>query len=192
MKRLSDGLLGLLGLGILAQVAVAIAGTRTISPDVTSSASVVVSDTLVALTGHDSAGTLTTIPLVANPGRVTVLYAFHPECAHCDRVAPNWTQHFVKHGHMHPSVRTIAVTRASHQSAVAYASQYDWETELLSLAALSPRSPANALVAKTPWIFVFDSQGVLLLHEHGARLDRVDQAITRGVEALQTGPDGTQ
>ena len=192
MRRLSDALLTLLALGILAQVVITIAGTRTIGQDVTSYSPVVGGDTLVALTGHDSAGTLTTIPLVASPGRVTVLYAFHPECAHCDGVAPIWTQHFAKYGHTDPSVRTIAVTRASHRSAVAYAAQHEWETELLSIAALSPGSPANALVAKTPWVFVFDSQGVLILHDHGARLDRVDQAIAGAAEALQAGPDGAQ
>ena len=32
-------------------------------------------------------------------------------------------------------------------------------------------------MSRTPWVFVFDADGVLRFHDHGGELERVEQAV---------------
>ena len=139
-----------------------------------SAPAVLVGDTLGMLSGRASNGTSAIVPLTADPGTITVLYAFHPECAHCEVVAPAWGRHFVSAG---PTVRRIAVTVDSHEPAAAYAERFGWTVDVLSVSQLRVTDREYSLVSKTPWLFVFDWKGVLRFQDHGGELDRVEAVV---------------
>lgn len=48
---------------------------------------------------------------------------------------------------------------------------------VLSLAHLPSKDRALLLVSRTPWVFVFDSVGVLRHHGHGSELAKVDEVL---------------
>jgi len=74
-------------------------------------------------------------------------------------------------------VQRIAVTNDSVGPAVAYAEGFGWNVEVLSVEELTPGDRAYSLFSRTPWVFVFDSAGVLRFDGHGRRLEPMMQAI---------------
>ena len=174
MKRHQNLLLTLLVSGVLAQTLVVVGYSTDAKDPVTSAPAVLVGDTLDSLSGQAADGTSTRIPLTADPGTITVLYAFHPECAHCDTVAPTWASHFVD---ADPTVRRVAVTGDRHGPAMTYASSHGWTVDLLSVPQLTFTDREYSLISKTPWLFVFDWNGVLRFQGHGSELERVEQVV---------------
>lgn len=174
MKRYQDRLLPLLVCGVLAQTLVVLGFAGDAKDPATSVDSVFVGDTLDTLSGHVADGTSTSMSLTADPGTITVLYAFHPECAHCDTVAPTWASHFAD---ADPTVRRIAVTGDLHGPAATYAAHFGWTVDLLSVSQLTPTDREYSLISKTPWLFVFDWNGVLQFQDHGSELERVEQVV---------------
>ena len=174
--RFLNALLFLLVAGIGGQALLAVNRARQASPPPAASA-VIVGDTLSALTGSLRGGVPTTIRLATDAGIATVLYVFHPDCAHCHTVAPEWADHFYadRYG---PMVQRIAVTSDSVQPAVAYAERFRWNVDVLSVQELTPDSREYSLVSRTPWVFVFDSSGVLRYEGHGSRLENMMQAVS--------------
>jgi len=149
-----------------------------------------VGDTLGFLSGHVEDGTATTLPLREERGAVTVLYAFHSECGFCDDVAPAWGRYFAAPDSGTAGLRRIALTRDPPATAADYARRFGWRVELLSVSRLPDTSREHVLVARTPWVFVFDSDGMLRFHDHGAELERIDKAIaTIAVDTFHPGPD---
>lgn len=140
-------------------------------------AEILVGDTFDSLEGHLDDGVLTTIPLQAEQGGVTVLYAFDSRCAFCDDVAPAWRRHFATTAYGTSGVRRIALTRDHGASAARYARRFGWQVDLLSVHGLAENSREHSLVSKTPWVFVFDSNGVLRFHDHGAEIERIEQEV---------------
>ena len=80
---------------------------------------------------------LTRIPLEGGPGTVTVLYAFHSECGFCDDVAPAWARPFLpgSAGGARGSDES-QITQDAPEAAAAYAEQFGWQIELLSVVEL--------------------------------------------------------
>ena len=74
-------------------------------------------------------------------------------------------------------VQRIAVTNDSVGPAVAYAERFGWNVEVLSVAELTPGDREYSLFSRTPWVFVFDSAGVLRFDGHGRRLEQMIQVI---------------
>lgn len=177
MKRYQDVVLFLLVLVVIAQ-AVHVAMRPGPAADGSALArGVLVGDTLDALTGYDDDGVLAMVPLDAGPGAVTVLYAFSSECVFCDEVAPEWASHFEAPEPVATKVRRIAVTRDLPGPAANYAARFGWQVDLLSVAQMPESSGESSLVSRTPWVFVFDSDGVLRFQDHGAELQRMEEAI---------------
>ena len=178
MKRYQDVVLFLLVLVVIAQ-AINVVGRRPgpVADEVAPAQRVLVGDTLGALTGYAYDGVLATVPLDADPGTVTVLYAFNSECAFCDDLAPEWASHFLTPAPETSAVRKIAVTRDLPGPAATYAERFGWQVDLLSVSQLAETSRESSLVARTPWVFVFDSDGVLRFQDHGAELQRMEEAI---------------
>lgn len=182
MKRYQDVLLFLLVLVVIAQVVhVAVRPGKTMG-GVAQERGVRVGDTVGALTGYDDDGVLAILPLEADPGTVTVLYAFDSECVFCDDVAPEWASQFATQAAASPAIRRIAVTRDLPGPAATYAERFGWQVDLLSVAQPAQAGRESSLVSKTPWVFVFDSDGVLRFQDHGAELQRMEEAIA----AIQT------
>ena len=177
MKRYQDMALFLLVLAIGGQGLYWVLRTAPGEDAGVPAAAVLVGDTLDSLEGYLEEGVLTTVHLQAERGTVTVLYAFHSECAFCDDVAPAWGRHFTTAVSGTSSVRRIALTRDLPATAAGYAQRFGWQVDLLSVSQLGDTSREYSLVSRTPWVFVFDSDGVLRFHDHGAELERIDQAI---------------
>ena len=163
-------MLSVLVAGILAQLLI-LAG-RPYFAGVSRTPSVQIGDTHRSLAGQDVEGARKSIPLTGNRRFVTVLYVYHPDCAHSDKVAPAWGAHFAK-GSDDSSVRRIAVTRDAPAAAAQYAARFGWQVELLSLASSDHPNQARSLTSRTPWLFVFDSRGVLRLQAHGSELEQL-------------------
>ncbi len=170
-------LLLLLVAGIAGQAVLAVGHARQASPPSTSASGMVVGDTLLVLAGNREGNIPTTIPLTTDAGSTTVLYVFHPDCVHCHAVAPEWAEHFSTARDDRPTVRRIAVTNVSVEPAMAYADRFGWNVDVLSVEQLTPADREYALFSRTPWVFVFDSAGVLRFDGHGRRLGPMIQAI---------------
>lgn len=112
-----------------------------------------------------------------------VVVAFHPECVHCDVVAPHWAAWFED-----LAVRgweVLAATLSSTPEGTAYARSAGWEAEVVS-ASDEPR--IRPLASRTPWIFVYASDGSLTYHGHGGKTDQADRVI----RALVSGSDSDE
>lgn len=177
MKRYHDVVLFLLVLVVIAQAVHVAARPGPVADGSALARGVLVGDTLHALAGYGDDGVLAMVPLDARPGTVTVLYAFNSECAFCDEVAPEWASHFRAPEPLATTVRRIAVTRDLPGPAATYAAQFGWQVNLLSIAQMPQSSRESSLVSRTPWVFVFDSDGVLRFQDHGAELQRMEEAI---------------
>lgn len=163
-----------------------------LSKGVGSSAAVLsIGDTLPTLAGSELDGKSTTVRLGTRTDAVTVLYAFHSECAHSLDVASKWAAHFAKEQTAERrskvgETRHIAVTREAPQVAAAYAQRFNWSAQVMSLphAARTTQAPRDIhafLLSRTPWVFVFDSDGVLHYHGHGNDMER----LVHSIRALQ-------
>ena len=177
MKRCQDVVLFLLVLAIVGQGLYLVLRAAPGEDTGGLAAEALVGDTLGSLEGYLEEGVPTTVPPQAERGTVTVLYAFRSECAFCDDVAPAWGRHFTTAVFGTSNVRRIALTRDLPATAADYAQRFGWQVDLLSVSQLGDTSREYSLVSRTPRVFVFDSDGVLRFHDHGAELERIDQAI---------------
>lgn len=176
--RWLNALLFVLVAGIGGQAALAVGRAWQASSRPASASGIVVGDTLFALVGNREGGVPTTIRLATDSSIATVLYVFHPDCVHCHPVAPEWAKRFSADRNNGSAVRSVAVTSDSIEPAVAYAERFGWTVDVLSVQELAPQSREYSLVSRTPWVFVFDSIGVLRYEGHGSRLDNMMKAIT--------------
>ena len=177
MKRYQDVALFLLVLAIIAQTLHVMVRAQPVDDAMTPAPTVLIGDTVPLLTGYAEDSVLTTVSLDADADTTTIVYAFHPECAFCDTVAPEWAAHFAAGDQGAAPVRRIAVTRELPGPAATYAERFTWNIDLLSVSGFAETSPEAFLVSRTPWVYVFDPDGVLRFHGHGAELERVDHAV---------------
>ena len=186
MKRYQDVALFLLVLALVAQTLHVIVRAEPTDDAMAPAPTMKLGDTVRSLRGSDEDGAMTTVSLMTTPDTLTVVYAFHPECAFSDSVAPDWAARFATDDPLAVPVRRIAVTREIPGPAATYAERFTWDVNLLSVAdSAMATTPEAFLVSRTPWIYVFDSDGVLRFQDHGAELESVEQAVsgiaTRGV-----------
>lgn len=177
MKRYQDVVLFLLVLAVIAQAAHIVVRPGQVAEAVPAGQGVWVGDKVSALTGQSADGVPAVVPLDVDRNAVTVLYAFNSECAFCDDVAPEWAAHFATPSPATSAVRRIAITRDLPGPAASYAERFGWRVELLSVSLLEETSRESSLVSRTPWVYVFDSDGVLRFQDHGAELRRMEEAI---------------
>ena len=177
MKPQQNLLLAGLIVGIAAQVFLVASRIPYEADTAIPAAPLVVGDTVHSLAGSTIDGVAKCVRFTMKTETVTVLYSFHPECAHCHPVAPAWAKHFSNDSTSASYVRRIAVTEASPEAAAAYARRFGWNVELLSVSSLEPSDREYFLLSRTPWVFVFDSGGVLRFHDHGSELEQIDDAV---------------
>ena len=179
--RTSRVLLGLLAVAIGAQGIVLasrwLGGAGAVPVPAAVATALGVGDTVSAVAGETRSGTTKVIPVAAGPGQATVVYAFHPECAYCDSIAPAWSRYASREDAGTIQVRRFAVTMDLPEPAGAYAARFGWKMDVLSMSRLTPADRDYTLLAKTPWIFVFDSAGVLRFQGHGADLEQAEDAV---------------
>ena len=146
--------------GVAMQVAILVGRSGSTESPV-AAAPFLVGDTLVELTGLAVDGSGHIFEVLMPPGAATVVYAFSSECVFCDDVAPEWAAHFQT-----PSlerVRRIAITRDGPDAAASYAERFGWDDR------------RSFFLSRTPWLYVFDHNGVLQFHDHGSSLDRAEE-----------------
>ena len=177
MKRFPDFLLAVAIGGIVAQTWIAAGRVPAHEYRYGSPNPLNVGDTLLLVTGYSGLGAPDTVFLDGEAESVTVLYSFHPDCAHSGALGPEWARHFDEVRDTHVGVRRIAVTLDSVSSGLGFTDRFGWQAEVVSVVGLSPMRREYALVSRTPWVFVFDSHGVLRLHGHGSQLDQVEAAV---------------
>lgn len=174
MSRLLRLVLPLALLALAAQVA-SIARQSGALARAGSPARLAVGDTVRFLNGAREDGERTQVELASPQRAATVVYAFHPECRQGEVVSREWAKRF--DAPVRSGVRRIAVSQARPAAAAAYAKGAGWQVEVISVAQLEPAAHGRILAARTPWVFVFDSAGVLRHHGHGNDLGAVGRAL---------------
>lgn len=180
-----DLLLAALLAGVAVQLSVAAGHLRPLDLSVVSAPPLSVGDAVGGLAGLAADGSPSRLGLAETGRTATVLFAFHPDCVHSDTVAEDWARHFAGDGPAMTGARTLAVTRATAGAAAAYAQRFAWDVELLSMPNLSRSDMKYSLVSRTPWVFVFDSEGVLRFQDHGGELERAAQAVAAMAAAAE-------
>ncbi len=178
MRNPRDIVLTVLLLGVAVQVLVA---ARRVGPSegaASPAARLAVGDALPMLEGVGADGSPLSVALANDEGAVTVLFAYHSECAHSDTVAPDWAGFLADRTWSADGIRTLALTRDPPGPAVSYAERFGWDVDLLSTPDAVPPDIRRSLVSRTPWVFVFDPGGVLRFQGHGGDLDLVEDAVT--------------
>lgn len=189
-KRCLDVVLTVLVMGLVFQSAVAIKRTQEANTRQPASGRLMaVGDTLLEVRGYLRGGISSTIRLASSPGTVTILYSFHPECVHSHTVAPNWAEHFSAVFDREAGVRRIAVTNDITDAAYEYAERFGWDVDVVGIRPLKPAHREYALVSRTPWVFVFDSDGVLRFEGHGNTLEQIGQ-IVAGLSGIANNFEG--
>lgn len=178
MKRFQDALLTLLVAGILVQIWLAVGRVPGGTDRSGLTEPLGLGDTVPRLTGYTEHSTPVTVSLVDGTAPVTVIYSFHPECAHSRTWGPSWARHFQNAWAIDAGVRRIVLTVDGPPSGQDFAKHFGWKAELLSVAGMNPLQREYFLVSRTPWVFVFDTHGVLRFDGHGSQLERVEAAVS--------------
>ena len=185
MRNRRDIVLNILLLGVAVQVLVAAQRTLPLDAAAGPPAQLAVGDALPLLEGLNADGTPLSVPLANGEGAITVLFAYDSECVHTDTVASDWTVFLADRTWRTGAIRTLALTRDLPGPAVSYAERFGWDVALLSAPDVAPSDIRHSLVSRTPWVFVFDSGGVLRYQGHGGELDLVEQAVESMTSAAQ-------
>ena len=131
-----------------------------------------VGDTVRVLSGRDTSGAPLRVPL-ANGSSWTLVGAFASLCGHCEKVAPAWAEWFANR----PDVATLVISRDTPDSAAKYAARHGWRAQILSVRGFAPDGFERSLTSRTPWLFLFNPRGELVLAQHGGELYAVDSVL---------------
>ena len=93
---------------------------------------------------------------------------------HCRTVAHDWARWMDEHG---AGVRSVGVTLDDVPTGRRFASQSGWLLEVVSVAGPPGRDELWPVAARTPWVWLLDSRGVLRYQGHGQELDQLTRAL---------------
>lgn len=110
---------------------------------------------------------------LTHASRYTVVLAYDPRCVHSTRIADAWKRWLDSS----PRARVLAVARGTHPTAAAYARQQGWRMRTVAVSTPARGTLEHSLLRRTPWVFVFDSQGTLRFQGHGSELAAVDSLV---------------
>lgn len=134
-----------------------------------------IGDTVLAVGVSSSSRTDCSLPLARSDGSYTAIFGFHSECAWCNAVAAEWRALFAD---PYPGVVYLAVSREPIEPATAYALAHEWSVPVASVQrAVSGFGVETNFVARTPWIFLFDGDGVLVTAVNGAEYPVVREIL---------------
>jgi hypothetical protein len=155
----------LLSLAILLAVEGSVLAARLVGPSASGNRWLEVGDTVIGV--QVAGATEVAMPIIG--GNTTVLLAFRSDCPYGGDVAPIWYRWIQENA----GRRVIAVTSEPRQAGEGYLAQLGLEVELTTIDDRSRPTQANLLVARVPWVFVLDADGVILAHGHGALIEEV-------------------
>jgi hypothetical protein len=131
-----------------------------------------IGDAVPAIRGLDAGAGGTSVTLRREDARWTVLLAFSPTCAWCDSVAPRWKSWT---GAIGRRVVVVGISSGEPSAALRYAHAHGWKLgELIVVDSAVTGVLGRQLTRKTPWLFLFDSRGVLRYSGHGNEVETVD------------------
>ena len=176
----SNGKQGLVlaGLALLATIQVgaivAMAG-RAKHPPPPRLPDLVIGDAVLDIRGRDSLAGSTTVALRRKDTSWTVLLAFSPTCAWCDSVAPRWKRWT---GAIAGQVAVVGISSAEPAAALRYTHAHGWKLgRLIVVDSAVTGGLGRQLTRKTPWLFLFDSKGVLRYSGHGNEVGTIDSLV---------------
>ena len=154
------------GLALLAVLQLAVMATGgSLSPRL-SSAWIQVGDTLSMVRATDAHGA----PVSPTTGEPTVLLVFRSDCGHCQEVAPLWRDWIGSAGR---SYRVFALTADPIETASAFVTQYGLDAQVVTVDGRFGRGEAHFLLARTPWVFLLDGEGVIQAQGHGSQIGKI-------------------
>jgi len=169
------GGLVLVGLALLAMVqvgAIVLSASRAKNLPAVRPPDLVIGDAVPAIRGRDSLAGSTTVALRRKDASWTVLLAFSPTCAWCDSVAPRWKSWT---GAIGGQVAVVGISSGAPSAALRYTHAHGWKLgELIVVDSAVTGVLGRQLTRKTPWLFLFDSKGVLRYSGHGNEVGTVD------------------
>ena len=132
----------------------------------------VIGDAVPAIRGLDARAGSTSVALQREDARWTVLLAFSPTCAWCDSVAPRWKSWTAA---IDRRVAVVGISSGEPSAALRYAHAHGWKLGALIVVDSAVTGVlGRQLTRKTPWLFLFDSRGVLRYSGHGNEVETVD------------------
>lgn len=116
------------------------------------------------------------VPIANEEGLWTVLFAYNDSCPISRSVIDGWVQGFETLT-ANPDLRVVVVTRGQ-DIPYHYARSFSHlGVSTISVAAADRSSDAFAIAALTPWYYLFDPDGMLVLEDHGSALDNLYAAL---------------
>jgi len=97
----------------------------------------------------------------------TVLLVFNSECGHCTDVASLWRDWLQA---QRGDAQAVAVSREAQEVAEAFADKNGWSAPTWTVDASESGTPNHTLTTRTPWVFVLDSEGVVLAEGNGRNI----------------------
>lgn len=116
-------------------------------------------------------------------GRPTLLLAFHVDCAHSRRIAPDWSA-WLSATRL-DDVSVVAVTTGPLPEAASHAQEAGWPVEVGSVEP-DGSTRGDALTQRSPWVFAVDGAGQVVAEGHGSKIREVARAL--GVGAPESPP----
>lgn len=149
---------------------------RAVEATPTTGASLGVGDVVLHLAGRNSSSEVDTVYL-SHADRWTLVLAYDSKCRWCQEVAPVWERWLAQP----PSpVRTVALTVDDPPVAEAFRAAHGWNTAILSIGQAGPRDVERIIGSKTPWLYLFDRDGRLVMSRHGSEVSAVDSVVRGG------------
>ena len=104
----------------------------------------------------------------------TVLMAFDIACVWCAEIAPLWKTWTSAAD----SVQLIGISTNPSEAALRYTTGHGWKLdEVLTLDGSNLTGVERALTGRTPWLFLLDREGKLVVADHGSAIPRIDSLI---------------
>jgi hypothetical protein len=176
LSRKNSLVVGGLGLLALLQVGAIVASvSRPDDPPIVGPPDLLIGQAFLTIPGRDSLAKISDFPLRRKPPTWTVLLAFSPTCAWCDSVAPHWRLWTNGIG---SQIRVVGVVSADPAAALRYTHAHQWRlADLIVVDSAVTGVLGRQLTRKTPWLFLFDSAGVLRYSGHGNEHAVIDSLV---------------
>lgn len=126
---------------------------------------------VTVLNGWSLDGQPTQRAIADGNGRWTAVIAYYSTCSYSEQAADQWRD-WLRLDH---PFRVVAITKDSVTHARAYRNRHEWRVEVIAVPDARLRSAEARLSTRTPWVYLFDSEGVLRYTANGKYLPGLDR-----------------
>ncbi|MCU0617694.1 MAG: hypothetical protein MUD17_11525 [Gemmatimonadaceae bacterium] len=100
----------------------------------------------------------------------TALLAYDDRCAWCDSIAGVWSAELLRPP---ANVNVVLLSSSEPQAALEYAVRHQWNARVMHVDTSGSRHLERYVTSRTPWIYVVDPAGKLVVSQHGALLGEI-------------------